>query len=61
VLAARQTLLVVAGERKRAILQRTLYGPITPDVPASYLRQASGVTVIADRAALPEVLQEGSA
>lgn len=60
-LAARQTLLVVAGERKRAILQRTLYGPITPDVPASYLRQASGVTVIADRAALPEVLQEGSA
>ncbi len=60
-LAARQTLLVVSGERKRAILHRTLYGPISPDVPASYLRQASGVTVIADRAALPEVPQEGSA
>ena len=27
--------------------------PITPDVPASYLRQAAGVTILADRAAWP--------
>lgn len=52
-LAARQTLLVVSGERKREILRRTLRGPITPEVPASYLRQAANVTVIADHAALP--------
>jgi len=53
-LAARQILLIVSGERKREILDRTLNGPITPDVPASYLRQAVNVTVLADRAALPE-------
>jgi glucosamine-6-phosphate deaminase len=53
-LAARRTLLVVAGERKVGILRRTLEDPIGPDVPASYLRQAAGVTVIADRAALPD-------
>ncbi|GAC1432806.1 MAG: glucosamine-6-phosphate deaminase [Chloroflexota bacterium] len=53
-LAARQTLLVVAGERKRHILRRVLDGPPTPDVPASFLAQAAWVTVIADRAALPD-------
>lgn len=52
-LAARQTLLVVAGEHKRAIVQRTVEGPVTPDVPASYLHQAANVTVLADRAAWP--------
>lgn len=52
-LAARQTLLVVAGAHKRAILRRTVEGPVTPDVPASYLRQAANVTVLADRAAWP--------
>ena len=50
-LAARHTLLVVSGERKRAILRRAVEGPVTPDVPASYLQQAPNVTVIADRAA----------
>jgi glucosamine-6-phosphate deaminase len=50
-LAARQTLLLVSGAPKREILRRTLSGPITPLVPASYLRCASGVTVIADQAA----------
>jgi glucosamine-6-phosphate deaminase len=48
-LAARAYLLLVSGERKRDILHRALHGPVTPDVPASYLQQASNVTVIADR------------
>lgn len=52
-LAARQTLLVVSGAHKREILQRTISGPVTPDVPASFLQQATNVTVIADRAAWP--------
>ncbi len=52
-LVARQTLLLVSGEAKRDILQRSLRGPITPDVPASFLQQASNVTVLADRAAWP--------
>ena len=49
-LAARQILLLVSGERKRAVLRRALEGPVTPELPASYL-QREGVTVVADRAA----------
>jgi glucosamine-6-phosphate deaminase len=52
-LAARRTLLVVSGAHKRDILQRTLLGPLMPEVPASYLQQAANVTVLADRAAWP--------
>lgn len=51
-LHARQILLVVCGEAKRAILRRTLDGRLDPDVPASYLRTAEGeVTVLVDSAA----------
>lgn len=50
-LSARQTLLIVTGARKHEILKRTLEGPISPDNPASYLREARNVTVVADRAA----------
>ncbi len=57
-LAARQTLLVVSGAHKQAILRRTVAGPVTPDVPASYLQQAANVTVIADRAAWPADVAE---
>jgi glucosamine-6-phosphate deaminase len=53
-LATRQILLIVSGANKREILWRALKGPITPDVPASYLQQAPAVTVIADAAAWPE-------
>jgi glucosamine-6-phosphate deaminase len=58
-LAARQTLLVVSGERKRAILRQTVAGPVTPNVPASYLQQAANVTVIADRAAAADLSEQG--
>jgi glucosamine-6-phosphate deaminase len=50
-LAARQTVLIVSGAHKRAILRRTVAPPPTPEVPASFLQQAAGVTVVADRAA----------
>lgn len=53
-LAARQILLIVSGTSKRAILAQALKGPITSEVPASYLQQALAVTVIADAAAWPE-------
>lgn len=48
-LGARRTILVVTGETKRAILHDVLKGPITPDVPASYLRTIEHVRVYADR------------
>lgn len=50
-LAARRTLLVVSGAHKRDILHRAVRGPVTPEVPASYLQTAPRVTVLADRAA----------
>jgi glucosamine-6-phosphate deaminase len=50
-LAARLIVLVVSGEHKREVLQRALDGPMTPDVPASYLQAAPAVRVVADRAA----------
>lgn len=53
-LAAKQILLLVTGAHKRDILQKTLYGPVTPEVPSSLLQTVSNVTVLADTAALPE-------
>ena len=50
-LAARATILVVSGAHKSEILRAALLGPITPDVPASYLRTIDGVRVYADREA----------
>jgi glucosamine-6-phosphate deaminase len=52
-LSAKQILLLVTGAHKQAILQKTLYGSVTPDVPSSYLQKARHVTVLADKAALP--------
>lgn len=56
-LAARQTLLLVSGERKRDILRRAVEGPVTPDVPASYLQTVATATIIADKAAWPAPAQ----
>lgn len=50
-LAAREIVLMVSGEHKRDILRQTISGAIGPEVPASYLRTADHVLVIADRAA----------
>lgn len=53
-LSASYIMLLVSGASKRDILHQVLYGSVTPDVPASYLQQAARVTILADRAALPE-------
>ena len=50
ILKAEACLLLVTGERKRDILRQTLEGPVSPQVPASYLQNAL-LTVMADRAA----------
>lgn len=50
-LAARHVLLLVSGQHKREILRSTLRGPVSPDVPSSFLQRAPRVTVLADRAA----------
>lgn len=50
-LTARRKLLLVSGAHKHQIMHRSIEGPQTPDVPASYLQSAPNVTVLADRAA----------
>ncbi len=59
-LSARRTVLVVSGAHKRGILRRTLEGPATSEVPASYLRSAPDVTILADRDAAGTVLIDGT-
>ena len=54
ILLARQILLVVSGADKADALHKALYGPVTPQVPASILQMHPQVTVVADVDALPE-------
>lgn len=54
-LAARKILLLVAGAEKRSTVHRMLHGPATPEVPASFLRQAGDVTIVLDEAAWCEL------
>lgn len=51
ILEAREIWLLVSGERKAGILEATLGGPVTTDVPASLLRGHPGLRIIADDAA----------
>jgi glucosamine-6-phosphate deaminase len=61
-LASRSILLLASGGAKRAILERALFGPVTPDVPASALQTASAdVVVIADADAFPDTASDGGA
>lgn len=51
-LEARNIVLIVSGASKADVLHQSLYGPQTPDVPASFLQLAPDrLTVIADEAA----------
>jgi glucosamine-6-phosphate deaminase len=48
-LGARTILLLASGAHKREIVSRALHGPVSPNVPASFLQQADAVTVLVDR------------
>lgn len=54
IMQAKKILLVVSGEKKSVILEKVLFGPITPEVPASVLQLHPDVTVVADRAAFQD-------
>ena len=58
IMQAKKILLVVSGPQKAAILEKTLYGPITPEVPASILQLHPNVTVVADRDAFAAVREQ---
>lgn len=55
IMQARKILLVVNGAKKAEILEKVLFGPITPAIPASILQLHPNVTVIADADALTKV------
>lgn len=57
-LASRQILVMVTGQRKREILARAIGGPITPDVPASYLQQHPNTTLLVDHEAWDRSLDD---
>ena len=58
-LEARRIVLIVSGANKAAVLRSSLLGPVTADVPGSYLQTVGDrLTVIADRDAASELDQE---
>jgi len=46
IMQARKILLVVNGKDKKAILEQALFGPVTPEVPASILQMHPNLTVV---------------
>jgi len=52
ILASHEIWLLVTGTRKADILRKMLQGPVTSDLPASYLRDHDGTTVFVDRSAM---------
>lgn len=59
IMAARKILLVATGAAKAEALYKSLYGPITPNVPASILQLHLDLTVVADEAALAVIREKG--
>ena len=59
IMAADKVLLIALGKGKAEILEKSLFGPVTPDVPASILRFFKGeVIVCADEAALSVIKEK---
>ena len=54
IMRSRKIIFAVSGKDKAAILKKALYGPVTPEVPASILQFHPDVIVIADEEALSE-------
>ena len=54
-----KVLLVATGSAKADALYKSLYGPITPNVPASILQLHQDVTVVADEDALSLIKEKG--
>lgn len=52
IMGAKKILLVASGKSKADVLYKTIYGPITPQVPASILQLHNDVTIVADEEAL---------
>ncbi|MBW7571800.1 glucosamine-6-phosphate deaminase [Caproiciproducens faecalis] len=58
IMQAKKLLLVANGSSKAEVLCRSLFGPITPEVPASILQLHNDLTVVADAEALAVIRQQ---
>ena len=57
IMQAKKILVVVSGEDKSEIVAKALFGPVTPEVPASILQMHNDVTIVGDEAALSKIPQ----
>ena len=57
IMSAKKVLLLAMGKGKADILERSLFGDVTPAVPASILRFAKDVVVFADKDALSVIIE----
>ncbi len=55
ILSARRVVLMAWGENKAAVLARTVEGPVTDSVPASFLQEHADATFLIDEAASKEL------
>lgn len=58
IMQARKILMVVSGSNKADILEKVLFGPVTPEVPASILQLHPNVTIVADKDALTTIINK---
>ena len=59
IMEAKHILLIANGEgEKRIALYQSLFGPITPQVPASILQLHDDVSIVADEAALSRIIEK---
>lgn len=54
IMQAKHILLIAGGKNKAEVLKKSLFGPVTPQVPASILQIHNSLTVVADDDALSE-------
>lgn len=55
IMQAKKLLIIANGEEKSDILEKALFGPITPEIPASIIQLHPNLTVVADTAALSKI------
>ncbi|MGN1167303.1 MAG: glucosamine-6-phosphate deaminase [Lachnospiraceae bacterium] len=55
IMSAKKIVVVVSGKDKAEILKKVVYGPITPQVPASILQLHPDVVIVADEDAMSEL------
>ncbi|QJD87147.1 6-phosphogluconolactonase [Cohnella herbarum] len=61
ILAAKHIVLMASGASKAESLLQALTGPVTADVPASYLQNVPNVTVVADKEAAKLIVERQGA